>query len=393
MPRYLFALALCLAFGGQLQAQVYTIQPRSMRVENKPRGSFSLSVRYGGATNVVFEDVGAIPSLRDLGNLTDGITRVYDDGFVGLDTRTSAENDDDGRTNRWAYNYATQQTNGDIALHQYSTASNDTDIEIDSGALAGIDMQYDFVVGVFGAKLSDKIWTFTWGGMFGGVFSPVNTKSRQQVTVDLVTVTDLYSLEGAAMPAAPYTAPSTTTVTETAPDGTTFTRTIDNTTLLNSRPYSRSAPVTLADAALVDGFWQVKGAIYSVRAGPWLRWHLGSRLSLRASAGVAFSYVGVKMEYDEILNEGFVNIRSPQFLRGGNITEPDDANRFGVFGSLDAEWWISDRTSFFASLTYEDTGDDLEIIANQDDEDIPDRRAVVELPNGTGFRVGVTVLF
>ena len=182
-------------------------------------------------------------------------------------------------------------------------------------------------------------------------------------------------------------------MTETAPDGTTFTRTIDNTTLLNSRPYSRSAPVTLADAALVDGFWQVKGAIYSVRAGPWLRWHLGSRLSLRASAGVAFSYVGVKMEYDEILNEGFVNIRSPQFLRGGNITEPDDANRFGVFGSLDAEWWISDRTSFFASLTYEDTGDDLEIIANQDDEDIPDRRAVVELPNGTGFRVGVTVLF
>jgi hypothetical protein len=382
--------ALALAFTAALvplSAQVYTIQPRPIQVDNKPRGSFSLSYRYGSAVNVRFEDVGTIASLRDIGDLTSEYPRGYDDGFVTLDTRGgtgSGSVADDGRTNRWAYAYSSQVTpEGDVAFHAFSSVSNGTDVNIDSGSLAGFDMQYDLVVGVFGPKLSDRAWTFTWGASFGGVFSPVNAKMRGEITANLLTTTDIYSLEGAAVPTAPYTAPSTMDIQVPDASGNLVTVTVDNTTLLNNRPYLRTSNVLTTDGAAVDGFWQVKGAYYTARAGPWFRWQFGRHLSLRATAGATVTYVGTTMEYDEIVD----TLQATNPLRGGESTTPDKDVRYGYFGAIDAEWWLTERTGFFLGATIEDTGDDVSLTSGSG------RRAVIELPNGTGFRAGISVLF
>ncbi len=406
MLRYLFALALAgAALLVPVEAQVYTIQPRPMQVNNRPRGGFSVSFRYAGAAKVTFEDVGSVGSSQDIGDTLSLQSRFYDDGSVDLDTRSGStlSNFDDGRTNRWNYNFDTQITpSGDIAFHKYSTASNGTDISADTGSGAGIDMQYDMVLGVGGGKVTDRAWSYTWGIMAGAVFSPLNAKVRQQVKANLVTITDTYSLEGAEVPHANpadldgdgiadyvpgYTAPSTTTLDGIGPTGQSVTYTIDNTTLLDNRPFSRSDPLVTPDAVDIDGYWQVKGAYYSFRAGPWLRWQFSRFLSLRASVGATYSFIGAKMERDELVSG--IDVLSA--LREGDVSVPKNESTFGVFGALDAEWWVSDRTGFFASFTYENAGKDF--VLTSGDPTAGGRRAVVQMPKGGGFRAGISVLF
>lgn len=389
MLRYLFAVALALpALLVPLTAQIYTIQPQPMMAGSKPRGGFSLSYRHGSSTNVRFEDVGTIPSLRDLGDTISEFPRAYDDGFVTLDTRgdfNAGAVADDGRTNRWAYAYPSQATpEGDIAFHAYSTTSNGTDINVDSGAMAGIDMQYDWVIGVFGSKVTDKAWSFTWGAAIGGVFSPVNAKARGTITANLLTTTDVYSLDGAAVPGAPYSAPSTINVPGLDSSGTAIVYALDNTTLLNNRPYRRTSDVLTADGADVDGFWQVKGGYYTFRLGPTLRWQFGRHFSVRATVSGTVTFLGLEMEYDEIVDD----LEATQSLQTGGITPPDKDLLYGYYGSLDAEYWLTERTGFFAGVTIEESGDDVVLTAGS-----AGRRAVVEMPSGTGFRAGITVLF
>jgi hypothetical protein len=389
MLRFLFAVALALpAMLVPLAAQIYTIQPQPMQAQNKPHGSFSLSYRSGSSVNVRFEDVGAIPSRQNFGDTFSEVPRSYDDGFVTLDTRGDFNANavtDDGRTNRWAYAYSSQVTpENDLAFHAYSTASNGTDIDIDSGSLTGVEMQYDYVIGVFGPKVSDKAWSFTWGAAIGAVFSPVNAKVRDTVKANLLTTTDVYSLEGAAVPGSPYTAPSTIDVAGVTSGGASVTYTVDNTTLLNNRPYRRTSDVVTPDAADVDGFWQVKGGYYTLRVGPTLRWQFGRHMSVRATIAGSVTFLGLTMEYDELVDD----LQATQPLRAGGFTEADSDLIYGYYGALDAEYWLTDRTGFFAGVTLEETGDDVVLTAGS-----AGRRAVVEMPSGTGFRVGMTVRF
>lgn len=380
MLRYLSALALLgTVVLVSVEAQVYTIQPRPMTVDNRPRGGFSLSLRYSGSANVTFEDVGTITSNLNVGDMTSRAVRVYHDGFIGSDSRGGG---DDGRTNTWSYDFDSQVTaGGDIAFHRYATTTNGTDVRADAGSMQGVDMQYDYVIGVGGSNVTDRAWTFTWGVMAGGVFSPVNASTRQTISANLVTLEDIYSLEGAAVPEAPYSAPSTTTVNGTDAAGNPVSFIVDNTTLINNRPYERTT-TTLADGASIDGFWQVKGGYYSFRLGPWVRWQLFRNLSVRASVGATYSFLGVKMEHDEVV----ADLETDSLLRGGMTSDTQRAERYGAYGALDVEWWLSDRTGFFAGVTYEDTGEDVVLRAGE-------RQAVIELPNGTGFRAGISVLF
>lgn len=400
MPRFPFAVALFFtALLIPAEAQVYTIQPRPVRVENKPRGGFSLSFHSGGALSVGFQGVGNIASLHNPTDATSEMLRTYDDGFVALDTRggnASPDVGDDGRTNTWGYRFNEQATaDGNLAFHQFSTSNNGTQVTAETGSVPGVDMQYDMCLGVFGSKVTEKAWAFSWGGMVGGAFSAVNAKKNERITANLRTLTDFYSPEGAVIPlaqAAGYQSPSTTIVPGFDANGNPIEITVDNSTLINNRPYSRT-DVTLANGAQVDGFWQVKGAYYSFRAGPWLRWQFSRHLSLRASAGATYSFLGVTMEYDELLVEDRAkNVRFGQFVRVGTASRPEKIDRVGLFGALDAEWWLSDRTGIFASVTYEDSGSDVTLRAGESGT-ASERTAIVKLPSGTGFRAGFNILF
>jgi hypothetical protein len=186
------------------------------------------------------------------------------------------------------------------------------------------------------------------------------------------------------VPGAPYSAPSTTTVTGLDSSGNAVTYTIDNTTLLNNRPYSRTLDVVTPDGAEVDGFWQVKGGYYTLRLGPTLRWQFGRHLSVRATVSGTVTFLGLDMEYDELVDD----LEAIQPLRAGGITETEKDLVYGYYGALDVEYWLTDRTGFFAGVTIEETGDDVVLTAGS-----AGRQAVVELPSGTGFRVGISVQF
>jgi hypothetical protein len=88
------------------------------------------------------------------------------------------------------------------------------------------------------------------------------------------------------------------------------------------------------------------------------------------------------MRYDERL--AWEGLRTE--IRDTAISEEDTYGILGYFGSLDLELWLTRRTGFFASVTYEDVSEDLAII-------VGGRTADIGLASGTGFRFGITTLF
>ncbi|HEY0944185.1 MAG TPA: hypothetical protein VGD81_02930 [Opitutaceae bacterium] len=393
-------------------------RPPPFEYLNPRLNTFSLSLRYVGRTKVTFRNLGTIATDRDAGDMTSEVGRSYDDGYVNVDTRTdSSGNDllDDGTTNSWHYRNASQVTEDEsgIAFHTYSSVSEGASVSAEAGASVGLDLEYTRQLGTIGRNPIDD-WAdekpirpalFTWGVTFGFGFNDVNVKTRDTITARLHTLTDVYSLLGAAPPdvgdgdddsdddindtdGIGYTGPSSKLVTVTNPDGTTTTYTVDTTTYLANRPESRTETDT-AGGATIDGFWQVKGAYLAVRTGPWVRWQPVERLSLRASAGFAAAWLGLQMRYDEQLvavNGVELGDSVLTLIQDTDETDVQSYGIAGVFGSLDAEWWLTQRTGFFASGYYEKFSRKVELTAG-------DRTADIELSGGLGFRIGITTRF
>ena len=230
---------------------------------------------------------------------------------------------------------------------------------------------------------------FTGGAHFGIGLSTLNAKSTGNITATLLSVTDTYSLLGAAAPGGSptdedstgYTAPSSSSESVTNADGTTTSNTIDTTTYLASLPDSRTESIT-PSGATIDGLWQVRGAFFNVRTGPWIRWQPSDRFSLRLSAGGSMNFVGVKMRHDETLDLEDLSTELTQQIESDseNMAVP------GYFGGIDAEWWFSETTGFFGSASYEKATKDKSLTYEG-------RTAELEMSSGLGLRAGLTVKF
>lgn len=363
----------------------YRIAPVETRTY-EPSGAFSVSVRLLGDTKMTFHGVGNLTSVRDVGDTTSESVRSYDDGAVALDARLSGEGidvPDDGRTNSWTYKSSSQvvDDNSGIAFHRYSTESDGSLINAESSGSAGMDMEYSLRFGSFGRVQPDRTRPISWGAMFGASLSGINAKSHDTISATLVTLTDTYSLDGAAPPPAPYLAPSTATLTGVDANGNSVTYTVDNTTFLSNRPYSRTETRDVG-AAEVTGFWQVRGGYYTMRIGPWMRWRVTERFAVRASIGATYAYLGVTSRYDERLT----SMDLPDFIRTAERSQAAKYSMFGGFAALDAEWWLSDTTGLFASFTFEQLERNFQM-------NVGGRSADVSLSSSSGFRIGITKLF
>ncbi len=387
MVRLTAAVLLCftlLCVGALGQGPAAPLWPTEVIGESS--GGFTFSVRLMGDAKVTFRDVGTIDSLLNSGDTVSWMTRQYHDGVVQRDSRTTTDGvqlPDDGYTSAWSMLFDSQilsdQTG--IAFHNYSTVSGGATVDAESGANPGVDLEASRRFGGFGKRMADSRRSGAWGGFLGFGVTDVNAKTEGTVMADLRTLTDIYSLDGATPPTAPYSAPSTESVTVIGPDGTETQVTIDTTTYLANKPLSR-VETTDPGAAEIDGYWQVKGAYGSLRAGIWGRMFLSRQLSVRVSAGINYSVLGIQMRYDERL--AWEGLRTE--IRDTAISEEDTYGILGYFGSLDLELWLTRRTGFFASVTYEDVSEDLAII-------VGGRTADIGLASGTGFRFGITTLF
>lgn len=367
---------------------------RALEMAVARRSQISFSLRLGGHLKAKFLGVGAIASDLDISDTTTEEARTYNDGYVGADTRSDTDGEDmasDGRTNNWSYNAASQVTADEtgVSFHRYETISDGSTISAKSKPAVGIDVEGARQFFSFGRSLGVGRKAFTGGAHFGIGLSTLNAKSTGNITATLLSITDTYSLLGAAPPGGSptdedstgYTAPSSSSETVTNADGTTTSNTIDTTTYLGSLPDSRTEAV-VPGGATIDGLWQVRGAFFNVRTGPWIRWQPSDRFSLRFSAGGSMNFVGVKMRYDETLDLEDLSTALTQRVESDseNMAVP------GYFGGIDAEWWFSDTTGFFGSASYEKATKDKLLTYEG-------RTAELEMSSGLGLRAGLTVKF
>lgn len=374
----------------EMHAQGPTAPLWPTEVIGESSGGFTFSVRMLGEAKVTFRDIGGIPSVLDSGDLLSEATRVYHDGFVQRDTRFTNDGldlPDDGYTQAWSMLFADQvlADQSGIAFHNHSTIADGSTLESDSGNNPGVDMELSRRFGGFGRRMSDNRRTGSWGGFVGFGLTDINAKEQTRISATLRTISDTYSLDGATAPTGPYTSPSTETVTVIGTDGTPRQVVLNTNTLLVNRPYTRTETLTPGGAE-IDGFWQVKGAYFTGRAGVWARWHVSRQFSIRASVGASLSVLGVHMRYDERLAREENAIPYLVEIRQSETTKDESHDFAGLFGSLDFELWLTRRTGLFASVSYENVSRDLSLTAGG-------RTADLRLTSGTGFRLGFTTLF
>ena len=349
-------------------------------------GGFSFSFRVLGDAKVTFRDLGTIESSLNSGEAFGEFSRAYHDGLVQRDQRTTSEGVDlpnDGYTSVWSMSNVSQVVpdQSGIAFHNYSTITDGATVDAQSGRKTGFDVELSRRFGGFGKRMADNRRTGSWGGFGGLSLTDINAKSFGAITATLHSITDTYSLDGATPPTGAYSAPSSETVTVIGADGTESLVTISNTILLGNEPFSR-VETDAVGAAEIDGFWQVKGAYVAARAGVWARWYISRQFSVRASAGISFSLLGVDMRYEERMNSE--SLRAEILAREEGKTTSFDS--IGLFGSLDVELWLTRRTGLFGSFTYEQLSDDIALT-------LGGRTADIKLSSGAGFRIGFTTLF
>lgn len=385
--RFLPVMLPLVLLGSVAKAQSVPFPISRSRGFYEPTAGLMISVNYGGKARVNFRDVGTLSSVLSVGDTTSEVTRVYHDGRVSVDARRTtdgADFPDDGRTNSWGYQSMDQVTEdgSGIGFHRYSALSDGNVITEETGAVPGMDVELMRRFGNIGGRSGRGQARMVWGGMLGFGVIGVNANTRASTAASLVTLTDFYSLDGAPAPDAPYLAPSSENVSVTLPSGATSNLTVDTTTFLVNRPYSRTETVD-PGAAQIEGYWQVKGAYLNLRAGPWVRWNISETFSLRASVGISASFLGADFRLDErLVNEDFdFNLR----LGDATAKEVQQAS-IGVMGTIDVELWLTSRTGFFAGAMYESKTDDMILRASG-------RTAEFSLSGGTGFRFGFTSRF
>ncbi|WP_221029710.1 hypothetical protein [Actomonas aquatica] len=359
------------------------------------RNEFSVSLRFLGNSSVRFSGMGEIRTDFEDDDSTSLANRVYADGYVALDARGQSADGEafsDGLTNTWSYDYADQITpEGDgIMFHAYAASPSDAVIEAETPQGVNPDLEYSRVLYQWGKPVSPRRKAWQLGLLAGWGLSDVNAKYNGSTTADLIVITDTYSLNGAPVPydydsdgepIEGYTAPSSRIIEVVGDDGVTTTYVVDNTTLLGSRPVERTVE-TIADGAQIDGFWQMSGAYFTLRSGPWVRWEPFKNMSLKLSGGGTFTLIGLSMNYREklVIND---DIESPEIgEQSGTMTE----TFAGIYGSVDGEWSLNERTSLFASAYYEDFDEELSL-------EIDGRQAQAEVASGLGLRIGVTTRF
>lgn len=354
-------------------------------------------VRFGNLGSVTPSGYSRIVSSAALGL----VTRLYDNGAVGLDAPRSNELDANGNqtskpgeryqtynntpnppvlvadsrsytpglTRNWNYSTADQNIErpGYIAMSSYRTTSEGGSFSKNQGPSAGVELQFSHAF----RKLSKRTeLSFVAGFALNGI----NNKTSGDVKATLNTYTDYYSLNGLAAPtvslAAPYSAPY-----YVSPD------TVTEATTPISATRSDNTQTPSPGAATVHGRWQIKGAYFMLRAGPSLRTQFTDRFGVSASLGLAGAYAGTHYSAVE-------SFEAP--LTGKPILDTisdSDTNRFlgGFYADLNMEWTANETMGLFGGLTAQKFGDYKQTLG--------DRNARVDLGSSLGVRGGVNVKF
>jgi hypothetical protein len=378
----------------------------------EPKTTLMFGMRSISGGKAVFRGQGIISAaLENPGNATDGnIARLYHDGRLAPDSRIiDVERDEegnpkldengatipipivpDGKTNNWTYRSSSQSTDfpGFIAMHTYSAAVVDTRTRSkDANDSTGIELAVSRDMGrLFNSRVS-------WNLSAGMAINNISASSNGNVRAELTKLTDLYSLNGQAAPAAPYDTGNRPTHLEPSldengnplfnEDGTPQQIAVaDPAILLANSPSSRLTTVT-TDETSVSTRSRLKGAYYTFRAGPTIWVPISNRFRLSLSLGATLVYAGttytVKQSYLpetglEILDE---------------VTSDDTAVLPGYYADASMQFDLTSRTGIYAGALFQAAGDFNQNITTS----TANYSAKFDFGHQQGFRAGMSVKF
>ena len=373
-----------------------------------PKSTVTVGFRLLSGAKTSFFGKGKLVSSTDLPGAATGanIDRVYHDGAVHPDARVITRVDSDGnpltdpttgstlvdpiapdgRTNSWNYLVTTQKTSdGLLAFNSYSADVVDpTAYKVNGARNGGLELAVARDMGNLGRS------RLTWSLMAGMSVNDISAKKAGSVLANITTLTDLYSLNGAAIPDGPYTAPSTTSVNVTDAngnavlndDGSSQTVGVDTTTLISNQPASRTSK-TVSDSTSVNNQWKLHGSYFTFRAGPTVFVPMTTRLRASLSLGAALIYAGSTYSV--------IQTFTPE--TGAEITDTSSsvATHFlpGYYADASLQFDLTERAGFFAGAVYQSAGSYTQNI-NTTASNYSTR---IDLSNQSGLRAGMTIRF
>lgn len=354
-----------------------------------PKSTLHFGVRNVSGPKTSFSGKGKLITDALSGTATGtNENRIYHDGSVSVDGRsTVVDNGDgtsstlpvpnDGKTNTWSYASDKQLTaDGYMAFHTYSAEIIDTNIRSrDASRTSGVELGVAYDMG-------KAFKRFDWSIIAGVSMNDIASSMNDTVQARLTTITDTYNLFGQLPPAAPYSAPSSVTTTVTNADGTTSSDTADTTTLLGNAPVNRTPTVT-EDSTSVRNRWKLKGAYYTMRAGPALSMQFTTRFRATVSAGLAVVYAGSTYSIEEAF--------TPE--TGAEITDSasDETTKFliGYYADATLQFDATERTGFYVGAVYQATGSYDQAISSAN----ANYATNIDLNSLNGLRAGLTFRF
>ena len=309
--------------------------------------------------------------------------RIYDDGSVGVDTRSDGTGRplvSDGTTNTWTYEHASQVADGLLNFHSYSA-----DVVDSGGREKALNNTYGLEVNVSHdmVKLGRRLlWTLGAGISLNDINQKMSSSEAAVVTTRIST----YDLNGYA-PSDPGTSnPSTKTITMVGPDGVLS----GNTTTPNTTAFIGQNPVqvvTTTTTGTVTNFYKLKGAYYTIRFGPTFIVPVTAKFRFSLGVGAALVYTGteytVETEFLPTSEESIISKKDAAYEK--NLLP-------GYYLDANLEYWLTERTGLYAGGIFQSSSSyNQQILV--DGINLTNYSTRVDLSTQTGFRCGMNYRF
>ncbi|MGA3007533.1 MAG: hypothetical protein ABSE59_06540 [Opitutaceae bacterium] len=353
-----------------------------------PKQKLSVGLRYLSGPKVSFSGSGNIPAQADPSADSTTTGRTYNDGTVSPDTRNGGLSTNDGRTNTWSYDSASQAlASGGVDMHAYSAEINGNNTHGGQANLAsGVEATYERDFGWHIGRIQFDL-------IAGLAINKISYSRSSQVDATLTTLTDHYNAYNPILdstgtpvtdsngnptypttpsttpvPAAPYVAPSADTNGNA------------NTTLLDSEPATSS---TNTQETQATDQWTINGAYFTLRAGPQMTVPFTKNFSASVSGGPALLYVGTTFTVNQTLTPP----------TGSSITSTVSDDYYTVlpacFADADLEYSLTETTGLYLGAIFQSsTGYNQSI--HSLDGNYTNR---VEFGNEEGVRGGINFKF
>jgi SH3-like domain-containing protein len=251
--------------------------PALVREPGENLNRFGVSYRVGYHMTASISRMAPFMSAAELGLSTaPGVSRVYDDGFVRVDSSGNAEK----LTWNWGYSEPEQVSTADsVELHSFSGNFSSEAQRLGGDAPQhGFEVTYNRQVSNLGGKYDNG----TWGFLVGFSRTDFSVHDSQSLAATLNTTTDIYPLGGVIPPLAPYQG-----------------------SFQGPGPLISSVPErgfsSFANGASIIGQRSFEADIYGLRIGPYVEIPIGRYLSVSLNFGVAVGVVDSELRYSNTL--------------------------------------------------------------------------------------------